>query len=128
MEFPLLPSGESLPLPYRWVRAHGLHSLTPWHFEEFSNDASVKYKEKYGIEAWPFACHQARMETAAFSLSDGKANGQVVVLDNDTLDRWGQSDGTSIQEYATFWDWFADALVESREFMSEEWLSAVLDE
>ena len=94
MEFPTLPSGDSLPLQYRWVRSGGIKRLLPW---EFNDDEmwreSVRdsiLRESNGFDCWPFASHCGRNEVAAFPLSNGSTDGSVVVVDNDIIkEYWG---------------------------------------
>jgi len=54
-----------LPLDYRWIGAHGLRGLTPWHFYDADSEAfdywASRYLAKFGGEAWPFARREDRM-------------------------------------------------------------------
>lgn len=131
-QFPLLPSGDPLPLPYRWIRAHGLHSITPWQFsddEEHVANWRQRYHEQTGKDAWPFAYRQERMEVAVFRLRCGSTSGNVFVLDTDFHDTFaGERPYGVVIKYVNFMEWFAAALQESQEWMTEADLAAVLEE
>ena len=126
-----LPSGDPLPLAYRWIRAHGLRAITPWHFT-FDDRAAVdfwrdRYSKATREDAWPFASPQDRMEVAALPLRNGKADGSVIVVDTDIFDGKGTMSGTILERYHSFIAWFSSALRESEQWMTEEELKAVMD-
>jgi hypothetical protein len=132
IEFPILPSGAPLPLPYRWLRAHGLASLRPWEFADdtkFAAEWREAYVKETGEDAWPFAYRSDRIETAAFVLRDGIAVGEVIILDDDPFDTWGDAPRRPMERFASFKEWFIAAIQESMDvWMSEEELPDVLDE
>jgi hypothetical protein len=131
MEFPLLPSGDPLPLAYRWLRSHGLTGLTPWHFYDDESMARAwreTYRKETRKDAWPFASHQGRMEVAAFPLRCGRTDGKVVVVDTDIFDTMGGKSHGVIHTYSSFFAWFKAAIQEAEEWMTEEDLADILDE
>jgi hypothetical protein len=131
-QFPLLPSGDRLPLAYRWMRAHGLHSITPWHFYDDEEHVAAwrkRYRDETGKDAWPFAYRQDRMEVAVFRLRSGIASGKILILDTDRFDTAGGGTPYSVvAKYAKFMDWFTTALQETQEWMTEAELAAILEE
>jgi hypothetical protein len=129
---PHLPSGDLLPRPYRWIRAHGLRGITPWHFdyddERLCRGWRTLYQQYTGKDAWPFAAYAAYFKTAAFPLQDGHADGQVIIVDMDIVDTWGGcTPGGTIAEFTSFSDWLSSALGESQELATEETLANVLE-
>ena len=138
IELPRLPSGEELPLPYRWIRAHGLQRLTPWLFVFDDQAFAQRWREKYRQrhtrlclafrDAWPFASRQDRMEVAAFELRRGRATGKVIVVDEDFCDQWGGKVGGTLETYQSFMYWLASALSDAEVWMTEEDLADILEE
>lgn len=132
MKLPLLPSGDQLPLPYRWIRAHGLRGVSPWHFDYDDEELIANWRKLYqqytGKDAWPFAAYQHMFNTAAFPLQDGRTDGSVIVVDMDLFDTWGETlPGGTLQKFDSFSDWLESATSESQEWISEENLVDILE-
>ncbi|MCE9545542.1 MAG: hypothetical protein K8T25_08500 [Planctomycetia bacterium] len=112
MQVPKLPSGESLPLQYRWWRANGISQLGPWIFiDDEKWRESVResiHKDSQGVDCWPFASHSGRDEVAAFALSNGATNGSVVIFDRDIFDN--QTPG-ALESFPDFWTWFVKSAI-----------------
>ncbi len=122
-----LPSGLPLPLGYRWTHAHGIVSLTPWHFIE-AQERALSLRAEFLHEAaspnptsfrdWmPFAHRQDCDDVAGFVLADGCAEGSVQVV-HLTWKGCAESPGFPRTTcYSDFWDWFVrDAIPATRDW------------
>jgi len=86
----VLPDGGPLPLPYRWLHAHGVHALRPWHvLDEQSRALGLRTELLFEVAApnpseirdWmPFASLQTQDDFAGFVLIDGEPTGEVCVV------------------------------------------------
>jgi hypothetical protein len=123
------PTLESLPLPLRWVRAHGLEGLTPWHWidgdaqrdglrREYRREVSAGSQPEQDL--LPFAARQDCDDIAGFEVADGKTLEVVLVVH---LTWRGSPEVTgfpSVQRYASFWEWLKAAIDDSAEWCSED--------
>lgn len=115
------PFGGDLPLPYRWLYAHGVTELRPWSFIE-TQASAIALRDEFLLETaapnpsvvrdWiPFARHHAQDDFAGFVLDDGKPTGEVAVV-HLTWKRSAEVPGfPGITTYRDGWDWIARCLM-----------------
>ena len=127
------PRDPSIPLPLRWLIAHDITSLTPWHLLA-DPDRIAALRAEYRAETaherdcWPFAVRQDCDQVAAFVVSDGVL-GETVVEVHLTYSRSAERRGfPSEQRYETFWDWVKSAVDDSANFASELNLDEIVEE
>jgi hypothetical protein len=121
----VLPDGSPLPLPYRWLHALRITSLTPWHFiEDRAAAAAVRAEllrevappNEATVRDWmPFARHQAQDDVAGFVLRDGAPTGEVYVVHLTWSGGPERPGWPGMSRYVDLWDWLARcALPETR--------------
>jgi hypothetical protein len=133
IEFPLLPSGQPLPLAYRWIVAQDILEIHPWGF--LDTEEIEWWRDRYTASAgktiYPFAYNTDRMELAAFPVRCGSANGRVFIFDydfdgNEEAAKRGNP-GRPIKKFPSFQLWLRWVFDETFEyFMSEDILSGML--
>jgi hypothetical protein len=123
--------GLSYPLDYRWLRAHGLRGLTPWHFCDDPERATVFRREFCRETAnrsipitdlLPFAYRQDCDDIAGFVVTGSRVSSQVIEVHLT----WKFPEITGYPEHALFdgiWEWLTSALTETRVWCSEEELA-----
>lgn len=123
------PRDTSVPLPLRRLIAHGITSLTPWHFLA-DRDRVAALRAEYraetadGRDGLPFAVRQDCDDIAAFVVFNGEITETVVNL-HLTYSRNGFP---SEQRYKTFWEWLKSAVDDSADFASELDLDEIVEE
>ena len=128
-----------LPLSYRWIRAHGIKSLTPWHLID-SNSEAEALRTEYQAEVAEsrasipsdlrmFARRQDCDDVAGFIVDDGQMTGAVVVV-HLTWSGKPEPDGwPSLTRFADFESWMTQEVwPTSLEWMSEEELGDLKEE
>ena len=133
----VLPDGMPMPLPYRWLHAHGIVSLTPWHFID-KQASAIGLRDEFLKEVgepnpsllrdWiPFARHQAQDDFAGFELVDGEPTGAVYVV-HLTWKQGAELPGwPGMELHADFWHWFTEHVIpETIEQMDEGLLPDLL--
>jgi hypothetical protein len=131
------PSGEPLPLAYRWLRAGGLYRLPPWTFlddpgevqrlrGEFvrevapPNDTAVR-------DLVPFAERRDRDEVAGFAVDGGRVTVEVVLVALTWKGRPEQRGWPALQRFRDLWLFVREALLEdAQEWANEESLQRLL--
>ena len=114
----------SVPLPLRWLIAHGVTSLTPWHFlSDCDRIASLRAEYQAetadGRDCMPFAVRQDCDDVAAFVISGDNVTDAVIDV-HLTYSRSPERDGfPSEQKYKTFWNWLKSAVDDSADFATE---------
>ena len=123
----------SVPLPLRWLVAHGVTSLTPWHFLA-DHDRVAALRAEYraetadGRDCIPFAVRQDCDDVAAFVVSGGKTTDAVVDV-HLTYTRSAERKGFPTERrYKTFWAWLKSAIDDSADFASELDLDEIVEE
>ena len=122
---------DRLPLPLRWLRAHGLRGLTPWHFID-SSDQSAGLRAQFRREMrggsqpeqdfLPFAERQDCDDVAGFVVENGEILNAVIVV-HLTWAPAGAKLPTgvpTIHRYQNLWEWLKMAIDESSLRCSEE--------
>ena len=131
------PCDASLPLPVRWVAAHGITWLTPWSLiDEASTRAGLRRQFQLEVsggsreitDCLPFARRQDCDDVAAFVVSDGVFTHEVIVAHLTWRDGPERDGFPGMERFPTFWDWFARAIRDSSEWASEEALPDVIAE
>lgn len=118
------PRDTSIPLPLRWLIAHGITSLTPWHFlADYDRVAALRAEYRAetadGRDCFPFAVRQDCDDVAAFVVANGKVTDAVVDV-HLTYSRGAEQKGfPREQRYKTFWAWLKSAVDDSADFASE---------
>lgn len=114
----------SIPLPLRWLLAHGITSLTPWHFLA-DCDRIAALRAEYQAETaderdcLPFATRQDCDDIAAFVISDGVVTKNVIKV-HLTYARGPEREGfPSAERYDSFWAWLKSAVDDSSNFATE---------
>lgn len=131
------PGGTPLPLAYRWLRAHGLASLSPWYFIDDPSKAE-NLRAEYLRETAPpngadvrdlvpFARKHGLDEIAGFVVRNGAITEQVCIV-HLTFSAQSEPDGWPRQSiYEDLWDWLKNGLIdETREVASEVALALLL--
>jgi hypothetical protein len=123
----------SIPLPLRWLIAHGITSLTPWHFLA-DRDRVAALRAEYcaetadGRDCLPFAVRQDCDDVAAFVVSNGRITDTVV----DVHLTYSRGPAMEVfpheQTYKTFWAWLKSAVDDSADFAMELDLDEIIDE
>jgi len=115
---------QSIPLPLRWLVAHGITSLTPWHVLR-DQDRIAALRAEYKAETadqrdcLPFAVRQDCDDMAAFVISNGSVTDSVIDV-HLTYSRSPERDGfPNENRFKTFWEWFKSAVNDSADFASE---------
>jgi len=131
------PPALSLPLPLRWVRAHGLAGLTPWHFidEEQEREGlrrQYRLEVSTGSQPWadvlPFARRQDRDDIAAFHVKDGIPQDLVLEI-HLTWSAGPERPGyPGVQRYDDFWAWLQSAVADSGQWCNEDDLRHLVGE
>ena len=123
----------SVPLPLRWLIAHGVTSLTPWHFLA-DRDRVAALRAEYraetadGRDCLPFAVRQDCDDVAAFVVSGGKTTDTVIDV-HLTYSRGAErKEFPSERRYKTFWAWLKSAVDDSADFASELDLDEIVEE
>ncbi len=122
------------PLPVRWLQAHGLKSLTPWHLLE-GDQSSSGFRREYILEASEgsvperdmllFAHRQDCDDVAGFVVEDGKIRDDVIVA-HLTYRGGPEVPGyPSVERFASFWEWLKSAIDDTAEWCDEESLADV---
>lgn len=136
---PLLvaPNGEPLPIAYRWLRAHGLAALRPWHFIDDAGQAQ-RLRGEFALEVAPpnesavrdlapFAQRLDRDDVAGFSLHGGVLTGEVCLVTLTWRGRPEQKGWPTLLCYKDFWAFAKEALLEdARDWANEEALARLL--
>ncbi|MBA3541007.1 MAG: hypothetical protein H0T79_15460 [Deltaproteobacteria bacterium] len=117
-----LPSGAAMPLPYRWVYAHGIRELPPWSMIDDQAQA-IALRDEFLLEVqtpnpatirdwFPFASHRSQDDRAGFVLVDGVPSGEVAVVHLTWRARAEQPGWPSMVRYPTFWAWLRDCMLD----------------
>ena len=123
---------QPVPLPLRWVRAHGFKSLTPWHLIE-SDQTGAGFRREYVLEVsggslperdmLPFARRQDCDTVAGFVVDAGEV--REAVIEVHLTDRGGPEilGYPQARRFANFWEWLKSATDDSADWCSEEELA-----
>jgi hypothetical protein len=117
------------PLALRWLRAHGLRGLTPWHFIDRSEDVSslrVEYRAEVADgsqpekDFLPFARRQDQDDVAGFVIEQGTASTRVISVHLTWSGRAEESGFPRIDRYTDLWEWMKAVIDETATWCSEE--------
>jgi hypothetical protein len=118
-----------LPLPLRWLRAHGLRGLTPWHFIERPEDAAALRRE-YLLEVaggsqperdmLPFARRQDKDDVAGFVIENGTVTGKVISAHLTWKGGPEMTGRPHVERYGDLWEWMKAAIDETATWCCEE--------
>lgn len=126
----------TLPLVVRWLRAHGVTGLTPWHFvgdedrqralaEEYRREVAGKSADVLA-KLLVIAARQDCDDVAGFIVERGRATEKVAVVHLTWSGSAEQEGFPSMVVYSSFESWITeDVWPASREWMSEEELAAL---
>lgn len=127
-----------IPVSLRWLLAHNITSITPWHF--ISDDAVVKsLRKQYRLEVsggsqpiadcLPFARRQDCDDVAAFIVSpEGKCTDEVIDV-HLTYSKGPEAPGfPNLVRHETFWEWLKSAIDDSAEWATEDELRDIVSE
>jgi hypothetical protein len=118
------PAAESLPpapLPLRWLRAHGLRFLTPWHFIDDVDEAAAMRREfrkevsggsQPERDMWPFARRQGQ--------DDVVVTGKVISAHLTWVGGSERSGYPMTERYDDIWTWLKTAIDDTASWCCEE--------
>jgi hypothetical protein len=119
----------SVPLALRWLRAHGLRGLTPWHFIDPSEEVAglrAEYRVEVGggsqpeRDFLPFARRQDQDDVAGFVIEQGTVVNKVISVHLTWSGRAESGGFPSIDRYSDIWEWLKEAIDETARWCSEE--------
>jgi len=118
----------SIPLPLRWILAHRVTSLTPWHFlddPERIDGLRAQYRREVSTgsqpitDCLPFARRQDCDDVAAFVVVDGVVTAEVIDVHLTWAPGPERPGYPSLDRYPDFWAWLKSAIDASADFSSE---------
>lgn len=127
----------SIPLPLRWILAHGVKSLTPWHFlddpERIDGLRNQYRREVSGgsqpiLDCLPFARRQDCDDVAAFVIVDGAVTAEVIGVYLTWANGPERSGYPSLERYPSFWNWFKSAVDASADWATEDDLDDIISD
>lgn len=117
------------PLPLRWIRAHGLKALTPWHLIEKEPEREALRRE-YSVEVsngsqpardiYPFARRQDQDDVAGFVIADGIVTEAVVVVHLTWTAAPERPGYPGTTRFENLWQWLKSVIDDTAEWCSEE--------
>jgi hypothetical protein len=120
---------DPVPLPLRWLRAHGLRSLTPWHLLELPEEGRTLRaefrKESAGgaqpeRDLLPFARRQDNDDVAGFVV-DGSGVTTKVITAHLTWTGGAERPGyPHVTRYPDIWAWLKAVIDETAAWCCEE--------
>jgi hypothetical protein len=122
------PAAAQLPLPLRWLRAHGLRGLTPWHFIDAPEELAslrAEYRKDVGRgsqperDFLPFARRQDQDEVAGFVVERGTVTSKVISVHLTWTGRAEPSGSPTIDRHQDIWEWLKAAIDETAIWCSE---------
>lgn len=124
-----MPNAFQEPLPLRWLRAHGVHSLTPWYFIEREETRSA-LRDEYCTEVYkgsqpvrdiyPFARRQDNDDVAGFVVRPEGFTGEVVIAHLTWSGQPETKGYPTLVQFPDFWNWLKAVIDDSAEWCSEE--------
>jgi hypothetical protein len=124
----------SLPLPLRWIRAHGLRALPPWHFIDVANEAP-SFRREFQKEVsggarperdfLPFARRQDNDDVAGFVVEAGVVTDRVIAVHLTWIGGAERPGYPAIARYADVWEWLKSVIDDTAAWCSEEDLADV---
>lgn len=123
------------PVELRWLQAHGLTGLTPWHFitedgarglrAEFRREATAPHHQIRDF--LPFASRQDCDDVAGFVVVDGVATSQVIEVHLTWRGSVEAAGFPSLVVYDSLWAWLKSAIDHTRDWCNEEELSSLTE-
>ncbi len=127
----------SIPLPLRWIRAHGITSITPWHFLDNADTVS-RLRNQYRSEVsagsqpisdcLPFAKRQDCDDIAAFVVADGIVTGEVIDVHLTWAPKPELPGFPSLDHYSDFWAWLKSAVDATADFANDIDLDDIIND
>ena len=119
------------PLELRWLRAHGLHFLTPWHFLEVDRpEGAAGFRNEFQKETMegsvperdflPFAKRQDQDDVAGLVVEDGAVTSKVIVAHLTWTGRPERPGYPTIERFPNLWAWLKQVVDDTAEWCSEE--------
>jgi len=118
-----------VPLALRWLRAHGLRGLTPWHFINDSEE-STGLRSEYRREVsggsqpeqdfFPFARRQDQDDVAGFVVEHGTVTGKVIEVHLTWRGLAESSGWPGVERYDNVWEWMKTVIDETAAWCSED--------
>ena len=127
----------SIPLPLRWILAHGITSLTPWYFlddpERIDGLRNQYRREVSGgsqpiSDCLPFARRRDNDDVAAFVVVDGVVTAEVIDVHLAWATGPERPGYPSLERYPDFWAWFKSAVDASADWATEDDLDDVISD
>src|SRR5262245_30793579 len=124
----------SLPLELRWLRAHGLRGLTPWHFidrEDHRENLRAEFRKEVGggsqpeRDFLPFVRRQDEDTVAGFVVDGGKVGPAVIEVHLTWTGRAEREGFPSVDRFRDIWEWLKAAIDETAGWCSEAALPSV---
>lgn len=120
------------PLLYRWLRAHGLAGLTPWHFLD-NGKRIAALREEYQLEVggkrdlMPFAERQDMDTIAGFVVEAGVVTDRVATVHLTWIRKAERPGWPGESVEASFLGWLSAVLfTDAAQWMSEEDLADIV--
>ncbi|ELP33362.1 hypothetical protein [Rhodopirellula baltica] len=127
----------SIPLPLRWILAHGITSLTPWYFlddaERIEGLRNQYRREVSGgsqpiSDCLPFARRQDNDDVAAFAIVDNVVTAEVIDVHLTWATDPERPGFPRLERYPDFWTWFKSAVDASADWATEDDLDDVISD
>src|ERR1051325_11859269 len=109
-----------VPLPLRWLRAHGLRGLRPWHFTAVATDGGDSFRREFQKEVsrgsqperdfLPFARRAGNDDVAGFVVENGAVTEKVIVAHLTWIGGHRQRGYPMTWRYADLWEWMKSAI------------------
>ena len=120
---------DPVPLPLRWLRAHGLRSLTPWHLLELPEEGRT-FRAEFRKESaggsqperdfLPFARRQDNDDVAGFVVDGSGVTAKVITAHLTWVGGAERQGYPHITRYADIWEWLKAVIDETAQWCSEE--------
>lgn len=126
-----------LPLPYRWLRAHGVAMLRPWYFLDAARDATVieglrrefRLEVDGALDLVPFARRQDMDTIAGFVVEDGAVTNRVCTVHLTWIGKPERPGWPARNTEASFQDWLRNVMLsDSFDWMNEEDLADITED
>ena len=127
-----------LPLELRWLLAHGVRRLTPWHFLELGDQARLRFRQEFKTEVsggsqperdvLPFAVRRDQDDISGFVVKGAVTTSAIITVHLTWAGCPERKGYPRIIRYPNIWEWMKSVIDDTAQWCSEDDLAELDDE